>query len=122
MTALLVDDNQLVTEAMEMILQNEGFEVDVSDNVQQALESLGRHVPDIIITDIVMPDMDGLEFIRCVRSISERVPILAISGMGPEGGRLYLKQAEKMGASMTLSKPVKRDRFLESIHTLLGMA
>lgn len=119
MKALLVDDNQLVSEAMQMVLEGEGFDVEAACNGLQALTMLKHSVPDIVITDVVMPDMDGLQFIRSVRGISEHVPILAISGMGPEGGKLYLKQAEKLGADLTLSKPVNRNRFLEAVNSLL---
>ncbi len=119
--ALIVDDSQLVSEAMQMILQNEGFVVDSTYDGLHALALLKQSIPDIVITDVVMPDMDGLEFIRSVREINPDVPILAISGMGPEGGRLYLKQAEKLGADMTLSKPVNRERFLEAVKSLVGV-
>lgn len=119
--ALVVDDSELVSEAMQMILQSEGFKVDAVSNGQQALRLMKLVIPDIVITDVVMPDMDGLEFIRQLRGFSPDMPILAISGMGPEGGKIYLKQAEKLGADLTLSKPVNRERFLNAVNSLLGM-
>jgi CheY-like chemotaxis protein len=119
MKALLVDDNQLVAEAMQMVLEGEGFYVEAASNGLHALAMLQNFVPDIVITDVVMPDMDGLQFIRSVREIRPNVPILAISGMGPEGGKLYLTQAKKLGADLTLSKPVNRNRFLEAVNSLL---
>jgi CheY-like chemotaxis protein len=119
--ALIVDDSLLVSEAMQMILQSEGFIVDAAYDGLHALALLKQSIPDIVITDVVMPDMDGLEFIRAVRAINPDVPILAISGMGPEGGKLYLKQAEKLGADMTLSKPVNRERFLEAVYSLVSV-
>lgn len=118
---LLVDDNQLASEAMQMVLENYGFEVDAADNALQALASLKNSNHDIVITDIVMPDMDGLEFIRSIREFSMGVPILAISGMQPEDGTLYLQQAEKFGADICLSKPVNRTQLLESVRYLLVM-
>lgn len=118
---LLVDDNQLASEAMQMVLESDGFDVDAADNAKQALASLKNSSPDIVITDIVMPDMDGLEFIRSIRELSTGVPILAISGMESEDGALYLKQAEKLGADICLSKPVSRGQLLESVRYLLVM-
>jgi CheY-like chemotaxis protein len=106
---------------MQMILQSEGFIVDAAYDGLHALALLKQSIPDIVITDVVMPDMDGLEFIRAVCAINPDVPILAISGMGPEGGKLYLKQAEKLGADMTLSKPVNRERFLEAVYSLVSV-
>lgn len=118
---LLVDDNLLASEAMQMVLEGDGFEVDATDNAKQALASLRNSNPDIVITDIAMPDMDGLEFIRSIRELSTGVPILAVSGMDSEGGELYLKQAEKLGADICLSKPVNRRQLLESVRHLLVM-
>jgi DNA-binding response OmpR family regulator len=118
---LLVEDNQLASEAMQMVLENDGFEVDAADNARQALASLKNSNPDIVITDIVMPDMDGLEFIRSIRELSMGVPILAISGMESEDKTLCLKQAEKLGADICLSKPVSRGQLLESVRYLLVM-
>lgn len=118
---LLVDDNLLASEAMQMVLEGDGFEVDATDNAKQALASLKNSNPDIVITDIAMPDMDGLEFIRSIRELSTGVPILAVSGMDSEGGELYLKQAEKLGADICLSKPVNRRQLLESVRYLLVM-
>lgn len=118
---LLVDDNLLASEAMQMVLEGDGFEVDATDNAKQALASLRNSNPDIVITDIAMPDMDGLEFIRSIRELSTGVPILAVSGMDSEGGELYLKQAEKLGADICLSKPVNRRQLLESVRYLLVM-
>lgn len=118
---LLVDDNLLASEAMQMVLEGDGFEVDATDNAKQALASLKNSNPDIVITDIAMPDMDGLEFIRSIRELSTGVPILAVSGMDSEGGELYLKQAEKLGADICLSKPVNRRQLLESVRHLLVM-
>jgi two-component system response regulator TrcR len=117
---LLVDDNQLASEAMQMVLEGDGFEVDAADNAKQALASFKISNPNIVITDIVMPDMDGLEFIRSIRQLGTGVPILAISGMESEDGRSYLNQAEKLGADICLSKPVSRVQLLESVRYLLA--
>lgn len=116
---LLVEDNVLSSEAMQMVLENDGFKVYAADGAQHALRALNNFIPGLVVTDIVMPDMDGLEFIRAIRGLLPNVPILAISGMGADGGELYLKQAQKLGADMTLMKPVKRELLLESVNSLV---
>jgi CheY-like chemotaxis protein len=118
---LLVEDNLLSSEAMQMVLEGDGFSVYAADSAQHALMSLTNFIPGLVITDIVMPDMDGLEFIRAIRGLLPKVPILAVSGMGADGGDLYLKQAQILGADMTLMKPVKRDVLLENVNALMSV-
>jgi CheY-like chemotaxis protein len=88
----------------------------------------GRHSPvlrpgaDVIVTDIFMPEQDGLETIRELRRESPRVKIVAISG-GDSTGRLDLrKEAEIFGASRTLPKPFDPAELLKVVHELLGEA
>lgn len=119
---LLVEDDPLSSEAMQMVLENEGFDVYAVGGAQQGLRALNGFIPELVITDIVMPDMDGLEFIRAIRGLKTNVPILAVSGMGADGGELYLKQAQRLGADMALMKPVKRDVLLGSVNALIGTA
>lgn len=117
--ALVIDDDILVQQAMKMVLESEGYVIHIADNGRQALQEIADFAPDIVITDIVMPDMEGLELIRSIRKVNLNIPILAISGMGPQQGGIYLQQAEKLGANMVLSKPFKRDQLLGSIRQLL---
>ena len=117
--ALVIDDDVLVQQAMKMVLESEGYVIHIADNGRQALQEISDFEPDIVITDIVMPDMEGLELIRSIRKMNLSLPILAISGMGPQQGGVYLQQAEKLGANMVLAKPFKRDQLLGSIRQLL---
>jgi len=91
---LFIDDDEILLNAYTQILQNYGFEVLCLTNGNHALSLLQNEKFDIIITDIVMPDKEGLELIMEIRKIDKKIPILAISG----GGRidpqnlLYLAQ------------------------------
>ncbi|MBA4382697.1 MAG: response regulator [Sideroxydans sp.] len=118
---LLVEDNRLSAEAMQMVLENDGYSVYAADSARHALRALNNFIPGLVITDIVMPDMDGLEFIGAIRGLLPNVPILAVSGMGDDGGDLYLKQAQKLGADMTLMKPVKREVLLDNVNALMSV-
>ena len=117
---LLVEDHALSSEAMQMVLESDGFGVYAANGAQKALRALNNFIPGLVITDIVMPDMDGLEIIRAIRGLLPNVPILAVSGMGADGGVLYLRQAQMLGADMTLLKPVKKDQLLESVNMLVA--
>lgn len=78
---------------------------DVAVNGVQALMLLDRQHYDLVITDILMPERDGLEIIRDLRGRSPRIPVIAMSGGGSIGNVDYLKMARMLGAAGTLVKP-----------------
>jgi CheY-like chemotaxis protein len=116
---LLIEDDPLVLSALATVLEFRGFEVSATANGQEAVGMLGSFRPDVLITDMVMPEMDGVELIKKVRSQGRDIPILAISGLGPEDGELYLRLAQKIGADAVLRKPVKGDVLVSAIRRLL---
>lgn len=121
MNALVVDGDQLVRDAMKTVLEGDGFTVAIAGNGQEALLSMQGFRPDIVITDIVMPEMDGLELIRWVRrELRLDVPIMVVSGGDGHLRDVYLKCAKKMGANAILSKPLSRERLLGSVRSLLA--
>ena len=121
MRVLLVEDDPIILEFTLITLQQAGFAVETANNGKGALQSIKSSLPQLVVTDIVMPDMDGLELIRTIRKLNMDVPILAISGKGPEAGDLYLKEAKIFGANAGLLKPFSQNDFLGEIRRLLGM-
>jgi YesN/AraC family two-component response regulator len=81
-----------------------------------------RYRPDLVITDILMPNMEGIETIRELRRISPAVKILAISGSGGYGGPNYLAAARELGADEVLTKPVRAVEFYAVVNRMLGLA
>lgn len=119
---LLVDDDSSELLAFQVVLQSFGFDVAGFSNGKDALESLQHSTPDLVITDMVMPDMDGFELIKLIRALHQDVPILALSGIGPREGKLYLSMAAKLGANSIQTKPLNSKRLLAAINNLLGNA
>jgi CheY-like chemotaxis protein len=117
---LLVDDERISLKLAQFILQEAGFSVSLADDGRTALASLEKNLPDIIVTDISMPDIDGLELISIIRKKGLNVPILALSGMSMND--LYLDAAKDFGATAILSKPVDRDQLINTVRKLLGMS
>lgn len=112
---LLVEDDLDLREMLKGILVDTGHHVvDVSDG-QAALDAIRTHQPDLIVSDIVMDGMEGIEAIIEFRKLLPETPVIAISG-----NELYLKNSEKLGAHMTLLKPFTRSVFLSEIDALLG--
>jgi CheY-like chemotaxis protein len=117
---LLVDDDRISLRLAQFIFQEAGFSVSLADDGRTALASLEKNLPDIIVTDISMPDIDGLELISTIRKKGLNLPILALSGMTMND--LYLDAAKDFGATAILSKPINRDQLINTVRKLLGIS
>lgn len=103
---LLVDDNEEVRRAMTRALARMGHEVTPAPDGRAALMTLEGDPHDLVITDINMPEMDGIELIMKVAERWPSVPIIAMSGGGLMPRELLLENASMLGAGTTLTKPV----------------
>jgi DNA-binding response OmpR family regulator len=102
---LVVDDNEDLRSTIQALLQADGFEVAVAGNGQAALALHQSHPADVVITDLFMPDKDGIETIVELRKLSPQLKIVAISGWTSTQGSDYLQVAREIGATVTLQKP-----------------
>ena len=118
---LVVDDDAQFRSYVVALLQRRGFAVTEADTGVRALELLKTETFDVIVTDILMPDMEGLETIRRVNSTLGECKIVAMSG-GGSGGVDYLRYAEKLGAAATLRKPFAPNEILDVLNRVLGPA
>lgn len=99
---LIVDDNAALRASLRRTLKENGYRVVEVENGKRALESIARGAPDLVVTDLLMPEMDGLEFIAKVRQTNSGLPVIAMSGSVET---VYLMAAEKFGAVAILEKP-----------------
>ena len=115
---LIAEDEQAFLNSMKVLIEtiDDKFEVYSANNGKQALKLINELDIDLLITDILMPDMDGLELTRDVQKKYPSIKILAMSG----GGDHYLEAAELFGASYVLNKPFEVDRLLSAINKVLG--
>jgi CheY-like chemotaxis protein len=116
---LLVDDDSAVRDSIAMVLEGAGFLVDQAEQGATGMQLLRAHAPDLVITDILMPQKEGIETIREIRSLLPRVPIIAISGSA-EPLADYLKMAQAFGASAILAKPFDPTVLLDLVNRLLS--
>ncbi|MGH7996814.1 MAG: response regulator [Opitutaceae bacterium] len=114
---LIVDDESLVRDTLRTVLGKFGHTaVGVSDGAK-ALAELQAHPFDLIITDLLMPDFDGLELLTRLRRTHPAIPVIAISGGGRISGNDYLRMAKKLGAVAVLSKPFTPDDVAAAIRS-----
>lgn len=126
---LVIDDDELVAKAILALLQSAGHSAVVAANGRDALRSLGQGLYDLVITDIFMPEVEGLETIRQIRRSGSAVPIIAMSG-GPRATIMasaidavdHLEVARLLGADRAVSKPITRAKLLPVIDECLGAA
>lgn len=118
---LVIDDDDLVRAALTDMLQTAGFEVVTASNGRLGLELLSTTAVDAVITDILMPEQEGLETIREARQRFPDIRILAISGGGAGGGETQLLRfAESFGADQTLPKPFTGSQLVSAVRALLA--
>lgn len=117
---LLIDDDPALRAVTAEILSGAGYTVDEAPDGKSALKlyEAGRH--DLVITDIAMPDMDGLELIM---SLSHSVPqprLIAISGDSQLSESLYLPTARQLGVQAALGKPIRPEVLLQTVAKVLS--
>lgn len=116
---LLVDDDLQIRDMLKLTLKRDGHEVTEATNGVQAVL---KYVPgeiDLVITDIVMPEKEGIETIMELRSMDPGVKIIAISGGGRINPDDYLKWAHRFGVRYTFAKPVDRMELRDAIEDLM---
>lgn len=116
---LIIDDEAMIREMFRRILEMEGYAVSEAAEGNEALARCREQCPDLIITDLIMPDKEGIETIIEIRRDFPETKIIAISGGGRITAREYLELAETFGADRSLSKPIGREELLAAVRSLL---
>lgn len=116
---LLVDDDELFRESVAQMLTGNGYEVVSAEDGRDGMRRLGEEAFDLLVTDMLMPERDGVETIMAVRKAHPDLPIIAMSGGGRRSSTEYLEYASVMGAAYVFQKPFETDRFLAAIRECL---
>lgn len=121
---LLVEDDPLVRETIRSQLEFEGHTVALARHGGEGLEALEGGVFDLVISDLLMPEVEGIEFIMAIRRQRNPVPIIAITGGVPRAGASkdvdYLELSSKLGASAIIRKPFTRKQLLAVVDECLA--
>jgi len=116
---MVVEDDKSVRELLREILKRAGHDVMAAGNGKEALSLYKKSPADLIITNILMPEKEGLETIQELRRENPDIKIIAISGGGQIGPADYLEVARRFGAMRTFSKPFDRKELLKAVDDLL---
>lgn len=117
---LVIDDNPEFRDILRTHLEANGHRTVLAGNGEQGLTLLEREGIDIVLTDILMPQRDGVEVLREAKRRWPGLPVIAISGGGWIGANELLGMAERLGADNILQKPVRRDDLLKAVDDALA--
>jgi DNA-binding response OmpR family regulator len=118
-SVLLTDDNPDIRQFVEFALTRAGHVVTAAPDGKAALKLLETQQFDVVVTDIVMPDIDGLELIRIIRKNNPGVKVIGMSGGGRGAAVDYLEMAMRFGAAATLQKPFRPDELTAAVEAVL---
>jgi CheY-like chemotaxis protein len=111
---LVVDDSEVIRALVSMMLQSAGYAVVLAGHGRDALAQLREQDVQVVVTDMIMPEMDGLELIAALRALRPELPVIAMSG-GSEKSGSCLARATELGASSALAKPFQLQQLLDAV-------
>ena len=112
---LIIDDNAAIGDMIGRMLEGDAFQCITLTSGEDLAGHLQRNSFDLVITDILMPDVEGIEIIRELRHDFPEIPIIAMSGGGHSIGIDVLKSAQQLGARAVLPKPFLRKDLMAAI-------
>ena len=119
-TILLVEDEELLRAGVQEVLEIQGYNVISAPDGEQALACLAAQTIDLIITDLVMPKMDGVDFVKQLRKIKPDLPVIVVSGSTRNIMQRYgIDSIQVPGANASLPKPFKSVDLIEQVRQLL---
>lgn len=119
---LVTDDDPELRSMLQTLLELQGYDVDVAEDGWVGAKKLREEAYDLLITDIVMPNQEGLESIIQARRKYPDLKIIAMSGAGKTSTEVYLRVAENVGADAVYQKPFDPKVLLEKVQELVGPA
>lgn len=118
-TVLIIDDDKYVRKMIKRILERAGYITVEAKNGHQAIERYSEEKPDVTITDIIMPEKEGIETILELKRRFSAQNIIAISGGGRIAAECYLGLAQRLGADLVFSKPIDPKVLVSAVESMV---
>ncbi len=117
---LIIDDDEQMRVLLRQAMEWAGHVVDTAEDGRQGQRLFEQEPYDLVVTDLIMPDQEGLETIRNLKQCCPVVKIIAISGGGRIGPEAYLPAAREFGADLVFAKPFDIQEFVQAVDHLLA--
>ncbi len=117
---LIIEDDAEVRDLLDRVIRREGHDVVSAQNGREGISIFRKQAIDLVITDIIMPDKDGIETFLDLRRENPNLKVIAISGGGCSKSDNYLNSAKLLGVDKALKKPFSPEEFLHEVNELLG--
>jgi len=116
---LIIDDEPQIRLMLRIMLESEGYTVTEAADGSEGIKCYREKPADLVITDLLMPNKEGLETITALKKDYPSIKIIAISGGGKNKSKLYLQMAQRFGALEVFEKPLRKEPFLECVRKLI---
>lgn len=120
MRILVIDDDDQMRVLLRQVMEWTGYEVTEAEDGRKGMQKQRRQPADLVITDLIMPEQEGMETIRLLKKEFPQTRIIAISGGGRIGPEAYLPAAQELGADRVFSKPFDVRELAGAVKELLG--
>ncbi len=117
---LIIDDDEQVRDLLSEILGRAGYQIVTAANGAEGLSLYRAQPAELVITDLIMPEKEGMETIIALRKDFPKVRIIAVSGGGRSGAISYLPIAKSLGAARTVAKPFSKQEILDAVRDTLA--
>lgn len=117
---LIIDDDEPIRKLFRKILEAESYEVIEASDGNKGIQLYRKDPTDLVITDIIMPEKEGIETIIELKKDFPDVKIIAVSGGGHVEAESYLEIAKKLGIAEALTKPIKNEELVQIVAEILG--
>jgi len=116
---LIIDDEAPIRLMLKKMLEREGLDIIVASNGKEGMQLFEEKTVDLVITDIIMPEKEGIEIILELKKKNSDIPIIAISGGGKNSPDTYLNMAKSFGAYSVFEKPVAKEKLINAVKEAL---
>ncbi|MBU1387826.1 MAG: response regulator [Proteobacteria bacterium] len=117
---LIIEDEISVRTFFKTMIEKNGYQVFEAADGKQGIRIYKENLPDLVITDLIMPEKEGIETIKDLKALNPDARIIAISGGGINDPKIYLNLAAKLGTICTFVKPVDNEILLSTIKKILS--
>ncbi len=118
-TILVIEDDLELQEFVQEFLSENDFDVLLAGNGNEGLNVLDKHTVDLVLTDLLMPEKDGVRVISEIKTHHSHIPVIAMSGGQSVFSPVFLEAAATLGAAKTISKPFRNEELLQTIRECL---